>query len=123
MSKRLASPYGPPNTTTGSNHPAQTEWFGSLSPVARDSDPLTSHKAHDRIAPKRGTRAAQVLALLKAYPRGLTAQEVELFLQYRDRTTGKMVTGWWKRLSDLKNAGLVRGTGEEREGGEVYVAT
>ena len=107
MSKRLESPFAP----------------SFLPPVARDRDPVTSHAGHDKVQPKRGTRMAEVLALLKAHPRGLTAQEVELFLQHRDLKTGKMVTGWWKRLSDLKNAGLVRGTGEEREGGEVYVAT
>ena len=120
---RIPSPYSPPNTTTGSNHPAQTGWFGSLPPVARDRDPVTSHAGHDKIQPKRGTRMAEVLALLKAYPAGLTAQEVEAFLTYTDRTTGKRVTGFWKRLSDLKNAGLVEGTGETRDGGEVYRAT
>lgn len=107
MSKRLASPY-------------ETSF---LPPVARDSDSVTSHAGHDKIQPKRGTRMAEVLALLKAYPKGLTAQEVEAFLTYTDRTTGKRVTGWWKRLSDLKNAGLVEGTGETRDGGEIYRAT
>lgn len=106
MPKRMASPY-------------ETSF---LPPVARDRDPVTSHAGHDAVAPKRGTRMAQVLALLKAHKNGLTAQEVEAFLTYRDRTTGKLVTGWWKRLSDLKHAGLIRGTGEERDGGEVYVA-
>ena len=112
MSKRLPPPLDVMHLT----------FEGALPPVARDADPVTSHRGHDRVAPKRGTRAAQVLALLKAHPAGLTAQEVELFLQYRDLATGKLVTGWWKRLSDLKAAGLVRGTGDERDGGEVYVA-
>jgi hypothetical protein len=93
-----------------------------LPPVARASDPATSHNAARAIEPKRGTRMSEVLGLLRAHPRGLTAQEVERFLSYRDVTTGKMVTGWWKRLSDLKAAKLVRATGEERDGGEVYVA-
>lgn len=121
MSKRLASPYIPPNTTTGSNHPAQTAWFGSLPPVARDRDPVTSHAGHDKIQPKRGTRMAEVLALLKAYPAGLTAQEVEAFLAHvKD---GKRVGGYWKRVADLKAAGLAKATGEVRDGGEVVVAT
>lgn len=61
MSKRLESPFAP----------------SFLPPVARDRDPVTSHAGHDKIQPKRGTRMAEVLALLKAYPAGLTAQEVE----------------------------------------------
>lgn len=106
MSKRLESPFAP----------------SFLPPASRADDPPTSHAAERRIRLKRGTMANRVYRLLLAYPRGLTAQEVESFLRYKDLTTGKYVTGWWKRLSDLKNAGLVVGTGEVREGGEVYRA-
>ena len=104
MSKRLPSPF-------------ETSF---LPPVARDADPVTSHAGHDRIAPKRGTRMAEVYALLLAYPRGLTAQEIESYLAHvKD---GKRVGGYWKRAADLKAAGLARATGEVRDGGEVIVA-
>lgn len=95
---------------------------GLFAPNVRASDPTTSRVAAAAIAPKRGTMAARVLALLRAYPAGLTAREVESYLRQRDLRTGKMVEGWWKRLSDLKRAGLVEPTGETRDGGEVYRA-
>lgn len=84
-----------------------------FAPIARASDPSTSHAAATRIEPKRGTQASQILALIRAYPAGLTALEVERY---------SMIRGAWKRVSDLKNAGLIRTTGEVRDGGEVYKA-
>jgi hypothetical protein len=81
--------------------------------IARATDPETSHKGAERIEPKRGTQASQILATIRAYPTGLTALEVERFT---------LIRGAWKRVSDLKNAGLIRTTGEVRDGGEVYVA-
>ncbi len=85
-----------------------------FSPIARASDPSTSHAGAKAIEPKRGTQASQILATIRAYPAGLTASEVERYT---------MIRGAWKRVSDLKNAGLIRTTGEVRDGGEVYVAT
>lgn len=84
-----------------------------FAPIARADDPATSHRAATRIEPKRGTQASQLLAIFRAYPRGLTPKEAALYAN---------IPHGWKRVSDLKRAGLVRGTGEERDGGEVYVA-
>ena len=91
-----------------------TDLFDTLPPNVRTADPETSHAASKRIEPKRGTHASQCLAMFKAYPRGLTADEVGRY------TT---IKGAWKRCSDLKALGLIVGTGETREGSEVYVAT
>lgn len=84
-----------------------------FAPIARASDSQTSHDGAKRIQPKRGTQASQVLATVRAYPAGLTALEVERYT---------LIRGAWKRMSDLKNAGLIRATGETRDGGEVYIA-
>lgn len=75
------------------------------SAVARDKDPLTSHKGHDYIQPKRGTQAATLLAIYKAYPKGLTDREAASYAQ---------MEGAWKRCSDLRKHGHIRPTGEER---------
>ena len=84
-----------------------------FTPIARSSDPETSHAGAKAIEPKRGTQASQILATIRAYTAGLTALEVERYT---------LIRGAWKRVSDLKNAGLIRTTGEVRDGGEVYVA-
>ena len=95
-----------------------------FAPVARASDPPTSHAAAKRIEPTRGSKQALVLSLIRAYKQdGLTAQQVERYLRGKDPETGKPIEGFWKRVSDLKTAGLVVGTGRVRDGGEVYVAT
>jgi len=85
-----------------------------FAPIARSSDPETSHAGARAIEPRRGTQASQILATIRAYPAGLTALEVEKYT---------MIRGAWKRVSDLKTAGLIETTGEVRDGGEVYVAT
>lgn len=87
--------------------------FDTLPPNVRTSDPETSHAASKRIEPKRGTHAASVLATLRYYTAGLTAKEMEAYTK---------IPGAWKRMSDLKALGLIVGTGETREGSEVYVA-
>ena len=85
-----------------------------FAPIARASDPSTSHAGAKAIEPKRGTQASQILATIRAYPAGLTALEVERYT---------LIRGAWKRTSDLLNAGLIRETGEVRDGGRVLVAT
>lgn len=85
-----------------------------FTPIARATDPQTSHDGAKRIEPRRGTQASQLLAIFRAYPNGLTPKEAALYAH---------IEHGWKRVSDLKNAGLIRATGEVRDGGEVYVAT
>lgn len=82
-------------------------------PIARATDPATSHAGAKRVEPKRGTQASQLLAIFRAYPKGLTPKEAATYAH---------IEHGWKRVSDLKHAGLIRGTGEERDGGEVYVS-
>lgn len=83
-------------------------------PIARTSDPATSHDGAKRIEPKRGTIAATALAMYRAYSHtGLTDAELEAY-------TG--IRGIWKRSSDLRNAGLIVPTGEVRDGQRVCKA-
>ena len=84
-----------------------------FTPIARNSDPSTSHAGARAIEPKRGTHASQILATIRAYPRGLTAAEVESYTAIKSA---------WKRVSDIKNAGLIRANGEVRGGQQVWVA-
>lgn len=75
--------------------------------IARDADAVTSHAGVDRIAPKRGSQCATLLAVYRAYPDGLT-----------DREAGERsgVPSSWKRSSDLRRGGWIAQTGEERDG-------
>lgn len=85
-----------------------------FTPIARASDPDTSHEAAKRVEPRRGTIAATALAMYRAYSHtGLTDAELEAY-------TG--IRGIWKRCSDLRNAGLIRPTGEVRDGQRVCKA-
>lgn len=85
-----------------------------FTPIARATDPATSHAGAKAIEPKRGTQASQILATFRAYAHtGLTDAEVESYTKIR---------GAWKRCSDLRNAGLIRPTGETRDGQRVCVA-
>lgn len=83
------------------------------SAVARDADPVTSHKGHDKVT-KSGTRKSHAQVALECYRAygELTDAEVE-------RITG--IKGIWKRCSDLRNADppLTIPTGEERDGQRV----
>lgn len=75
--------------------------------IARDADTRTSHAGVDRIAPKRGSQCATLLAVYRAYPDGLT-----------DREAGERsgVPSSWKRSSDLRRGGWIAPTGQERDG-------
>lgn len=89
--------------------------FGLFAPVARDSDPVTSHAGHDAVtrSGKRQTHAGIALACYRAHG-PLIASEVR-------RITG--IDGIWKRVSDLKAAGLIRPTGVTRDGQEEFEAS
>lgn len=84
-----------------------------FTPIARTDDPDTSHAGADRIAPKRGTDAARAYAWYLANPKGATAREYAHWTKH---------DGGWKRVSDLLRKGLLRETGEVRDGGRVLVA-
>lgn len=92
-----------------------TDQYDFTTPIARASDPLTSKEAEARYTPKRGTDMWRVHCWYLANPRGATAHEY--FLATKDET-GR------KRISDLlkPKVGLLRETGEVRDGGRVLVA-
>jgi hypothetical protein len=75
----------------------------------RSTDPATSRDAAHRLTDKR-TMMRTLLLAYAAYPMGLTADEAAGFAGYGP------ADGAWKRVSDLKNAGLVAPTGNTRTG-------
>lgn len=82
--------------------------FGLFANV-RDTDAVTSHAGSDRIAPKRGSQCATLLAVYQAYG------------PMTDREAGERsgVPSAWKRASDLRRAGWLVPTGEVRDGQRV----
>ena len=78
--------------------------------IARDADAVTSHAGVDRIAPKRGSQCATLLAVYRAYPAGLTDAEA-------GARSG--VPSSWKRSSDLRRTHWIVPTGEVRDGQRV----
>jgi hypothetical protein len=81
-------------------------------PHARTGDPSTSHAAAHALEAEEGPttlirpNSAKHDALSALAARPMTALEVE-------RDTGRR--GIWKRVSDLKNAGLIEGIGTRRD--------
>ena len=69
-------------------------------PASRSSDPGTSHEAEKSIN-KDSTRESNARRLLEIVreKNGLTTGEIGQLVGNMD--------GWWKRLSDLKNLGLI----------------
>lgn len=72
--------------------------------IARDADAVTSHAGVDFIAPRRGTQAATLLAVYKAWGP----------LTDREASEKAGLPNGWKRASDLRRAGLIRPTGQSR---------
>jgi len=78
-------------------------------PLARASDPATSHQAGHEVRETRKSLASLLLvAYQAAYPRGLTDEEAA-------QAAGVLATGYWKRCSDLRKSALIVPTGETRE--------
>lgn len=84
-----------------------------FTPLARTDDPATSKAGEAKANVKRGTDIARVVAWYKANPRGATAKEYSEWTKHE---------GGWKRASDALRLGLLRDTGERRDGGRVLVA-
>lgn len=78
------------------NHPGQIDY----PPVARNDDPETSHDAAEAVTGSGGRQrlSQRVLECIQQSP-GLTAGEIE------DATH---IKGAWKRVSDLRNLGLIK---------------
>lgn len=80
---------------------------------ARATDPGTSWAAAKAAEPLAGTQRACVLAALRQHgPQ--TYRELDLLLNWH--------TGAQRRLPELERQGLVRPTGDEREGCRVWEA-
>lgn len=72
----------------------------------RTSDPSTSAEAAAAIAPKVSTLQGKIIAALKSGD--ATASELM-------EKTGMIYNTTWRRLSELKAAGIVRNTEEKRQ--------
>jgi hypothetical protein len=84
--------------------------------MARDSDPVSSHRGADHIASKAKTQRGVLLDVYRAYPQGLTDEEA-------CQKAG--IEGGWKRCSELRTLGLigVMGKREASSGVEVRVCS
>ena len=82
------------------------EQFKDL-PLFRNSDPSTSRKAAEQVAPRRGTQMARLLAQYSMAPIGLTDDQA-------GQRAG-LVNGYWKRCADLRRLGYIIDTGTTRE--------
>ena len=80
-------------------------------PLFRAADPSTSAAGAGAIRLRRGTQAAQLLAVYAANLNGLTNEEAGTL----SGLAAKPGCGYWKRCSDLLNAGLIEDTGIVRE--------
>ena len=76
-----------------------TEDINWVTPLARTTDPVTSHEAAQAINGRRASLKAQCLGCILASP-GLTAGEI-------GEATGLGHQRVWRRISDLKNDGLI----------------
>jgi hypothetical protein len=105
----LASTLRVTGTSVFSNKFAQSRFDP---PLARASDPTTSHQGEQDIQPRRRSQKQTLLAIYKAYPKGLTDEEAG----------GIAGFACWKRCAELRNdarsVGLegIRATGAERIG-------
>ena len=69
--------------------------------LSRTGDPSTSVEAAASMSESRKAMAKKLLLAFKNNPEGLTAEEASLLCGYSAEN------GAWKRVSDLKNAGLI----------------
>ena len=75
---------------------------------ARAADPVTSHAAAAKAESLASRHCAEIIALLRQHPRGLTADEIA----QRSSALDRVQVG--RRMSDLREAGMARESGEAR---------
>ena len=82
------------------------------SPIARQTDPVTSHEAAAEVTASglRDTQAAAILAAVRAHP-GQTSRELATVFPAADQID-RYVTG--RRLPELEQLGLVVARGRHR---------
>lgn len=85
-------------------------------PIARNTDPATSHQAADRYnRSKRGERQRQVLLIVDKYPELTNGEYARRMLEHYPQLPVKIaVETPHKRLSDLQSKGWVVVTGERK---------
>lgn len=86
----------------------QTSIYDQL-PRARTTDPATSHAAAAALSDKH-TIMRTLLLVFHGHPAGLTAEQACTLAGYGPEHGG------WKRVSDLKRAGLLFPTGDTMTG-------
>ena len=104
---------------------------GEVNPLARASDPITSHKAAERIQGTVTARQMQCLEVLKQHGQPMTSNELakaccEKFcsdLKVDPIQFAKKLDNFRKRCDEIKrNQDLCERTGQERDGGELFRA-
>lgn len=91
----------------------------TIGPLVRATDPETSHAAAESIVPALGAQRRQVLWALVECERhggmtGATAAEIVMRLAYTGAAPQQSVVA--RRLTDLRDLGLVVDSGETRPG-------
>ena len=86
------------------------EQFKDL-PLFRSSDPTTSRKAAEQVAPRRGSQMARLLACYGQAVLGLTDDQAG---QKVAENSG-VIPGYWKRCADLRRLGYIIDTGATRD--------
>lgn len=100
-------------------------------PIARHSDPTTSHKAAERIQPIITARQKQCLEVLRDFGQSMTSNELakaccDRFcadLKVDPVQFAKKLDNYRKRADEIKrNPDLCVRIGHERDGGELFEA-
>ena len=86
------------------NDDGQFEFDDLPPPAARDSDPLTSHKAANRARLRQGTHCAQLLDIVFEHNLGITSDQAQKLVPGHDGRHHK-------RMPDLVRRGLVEDSG------------
>jgi hypothetical protein len=77
---------------------------------SRSTDPDTSHEAARQIRVTANNQRGKLLVGYRWVPRGLTDEEAQV------RAGVSPLSCYWKRCSELREAGLIETTGETRKG-------
>ena len=85
------------------------EQFKDL-PLFRSSDPATSRKAAEQVAPRRGSQMARLLACYGQAVLGLTDDQAG----QKVAEISSIIPGYWKRCADLRRLGYIIDTGATR---------
>ena len=100
-------------------------------PIARNSDPITSHKAAERIQPTVTARQLQCLEVLRNFGQPMTSNELaeaccDRFcsdLKVDPVQFAKKLDNYRKRADEIKrNPDLCEMLDAERDGGQLFIA-